>query len=230
MSQYTSFVAVEERVVNVGGKQRTVDVPVEMPEGVAYEGIFGERRAALAAAKHVNLSLAYGTARPAALGRGVVGGAGGFPGGGSPASAAASAPLPAPIAAPGRLREQSAATAGGDISSADGVIREGAEEARKLLDAMKKPEERRDALRNAKLAPALRALAAKADKAGESVEVQVWLNALPPDGLAKLKALGFELSATLTPNKLLLGTVAAGKLDALAELGFVRFVEPPRFR
>ena len=41
MSQYTSFVAVEERVVNIGGKQRTIDVPVEMPEGVSYEGIFG---------------------------------------------------------------------------------------------------------------------------------------------------------------------------------------------
>jgi Ca-activated chloride channel family protein len=41
MSQYTSFVAVEQRVINIGGKQRTVDVPVEMPEGVAYEGIFG---------------------------------------------------------------------------------------------------------------------------------------------------------------------------------------------
>ena len=44
MSQYTSFVAVEDKVVNVGGKQRRVDVPVEMPEGVSYEGIFGEGR------------------------------------------------------------------------------------------------------------------------------------------------------------------------------------------
>lgn len=41
MSQFTSFVAVEKRVVNVGGKQRTVAVPVEMADGVSYEGIFG---------------------------------------------------------------------------------------------------------------------------------------------------------------------------------------------
>src|SRR5262249_11192056 len=41
MSQYTSFVAVEQKVVNTGGKQRTIDVPVEMPEGVSYDGIFG---------------------------------------------------------------------------------------------------------------------------------------------------------------------------------------------
>jgi hypothetical protein len=41
MSQHTSFVAVEERVVNLGGRQRRVEVPVELPEGVAYDGIFG---------------------------------------------------------------------------------------------------------------------------------------------------------------------------------------------
>jgi len=42
MSPYTSFVAVEEKVVNQGGKQVTVQVPVPMPEGVSYEGVFGE--------------------------------------------------------------------------------------------------------------------------------------------------------------------------------------------
>ncbi|MEA3400781.1 MAG: VIT domain-containing protein [Armatimonadota bacterium] len=41
MSAYTSFVAVEERVVNEGGEQRTVQQPVPMPEGVSYEGVFG---------------------------------------------------------------------------------------------------------------------------------------------------------------------------------------------
>ena len=42
VSQYTSFVAVEERVVNENGRPRTVEVPVEMPDGVSYEGIFGD--------------------------------------------------------------------------------------------------------------------------------------------------------------------------------------------
>ena len=37
MTQFTSFVAVEEQVVNEGGRQRTVTVPVEMPDGVEYE-------------------------------------------------------------------------------------------------------------------------------------------------------------------------------------------------
>ncbi len=34
MSKYTSFVAVEDKVVNPGGKQATNDVPSEVPEGV----------------------------------------------------------------------------------------------------------------------------------------------------------------------------------------------------
>lgn len=41
MTQFTSFVAVEEMVVTEGGRPRTVSVPVEMPEGVSYEGVFG---------------------------------------------------------------------------------------------------------------------------------------------------------------------------------------------
>lgn len=45
MSEYTSFVAVESRVVNIGGKQRTVAVPIEMADGVSYQmGGDGRRR------------------------------------------------------------------------------------------------------------------------------------------------------------------------------------------
>jgi len=43
VTQFTSFVAVEQARVTVGGVPRIVDVPVEMPEGVSYEGVFGER-------------------------------------------------------------------------------------------------------------------------------------------------------------------------------------------
>jgi len=42
MTQFTSFVAVEEAVVTVDGKPVKVTVPVEMPDGVSREGIFGE--------------------------------------------------------------------------------------------------------------------------------------------------------------------------------------------
>lgn len=42
MTQYTSFVAVERMVVTTGGTPRTINVPVEMPEGVSYEGVRGD--------------------------------------------------------------------------------------------------------------------------------------------------------------------------------------------
>jgi Ca-activated chloride channel family protein len=41
MTQFTSFVAVEEMTVTVGGEPVRVDVPVEMPDGVSYDGVFG---------------------------------------------------------------------------------------------------------------------------------------------------------------------------------------------
>lgn len=43
MTQFTSFVAVEEQTVTTGGEPRVVQVPVEMPQGVRYEGVFGEQ-------------------------------------------------------------------------------------------------------------------------------------------------------------------------------------------
>ncbi len=43
MTRFTSFVAVEEKVRNVDGQLKTVQVPVEMPEGVSYEGVFGDQ-------------------------------------------------------------------------------------------------------------------------------------------------------------------------------------------
>jgi len=45
MTPFTSFVAVEEMTVTVGGTPVTVVVPVELPEGVKYEGIFGQTTA-----------------------------------------------------------------------------------------------------------------------------------------------------------------------------------------
>jgi Ca-activated chloride channel family protein len=42
MTQFTSFVAVEETMITEGSQPpRRVEVPVEMPEGVSYKGVFG---------------------------------------------------------------------------------------------------------------------------------------------------------------------------------------------
>ena len=42
MTQFTSFVAVEEMTMTEGGEPRRIDVPVELPEGVSFEGVFGD--------------------------------------------------------------------------------------------------------------------------------------------------------------------------------------------
>jgi Ca-activated chloride channel family protein len=42
LSQFTSFVAVEEKVVNYQGKPKRVDVPVEFPEGMNRETTLGD--------------------------------------------------------------------------------------------------------------------------------------------------------------------------------------------
>ena len=43
MTQFTAFVAVEERVLTEGGAPRRIEVPVEMPDGVSYQGVFGDQ-------------------------------------------------------------------------------------------------------------------------------------------------------------------------------------------
>jgi Ca-activated chloride channel homolog len=44
MTQFTSFVAVEDRIVTKDGQPQRVEVPVEMPEGVSHEGVFGDQK------------------------------------------------------------------------------------------------------------------------------------------------------------------------------------------
>ncbi|MGV3720484.1 MAG: VIT domain-containing protein [Actinomycetota bacterium] len=335
MSQYTSFVAVEQRVVNLGGKQRTVDVPVEMPEGVAYEGIFGDedkefegRRFAVGG---TNLNDAeadqnqstQGYFKPKTeeatlnaleetpklfdpVGRGetmawpqVIEPAEEDPSNNSRllsappgASATVANPVPQPglptsaaappvIASPGAKQRQASPasplatlerrkTLPRSASSAGQTQRvnpftqnvelqnvltatpspsrprpmprryqsrtarpgstpaDGLETSPALKDARRaRARLARKANPSLKLAPPLRA--ASKTPAGDSV-VQIWVSNLPKDGLAKLKALGFELADVLTPGKLLIGTAPAEKLKALAALDWVLYIEPPRFK
>jgi len=101
-----------------------------------------------------------------------------------------------------------------------------------------KPEDRKQLLRQAKLTESLMKMVQSLDKsrAGghaavkQRMEVQVWLNKLPADGLTKLKDLGFDLTATLMPGKLVLGTVDVSKLDALIQLDWVRRIDQPKYR
>ncbi len=73
MTQFTSFVAVEKARVTLGGTPQLVAVPIEMPQGVSYEGVFGGRGEAEKVAGAVNmlfdLPAVSSSARPASPSR-----------------------------------------------------------------------------------------------------------------------------------------------------------------
>jgi Ca-activated chloride channel family protein len=73
MTQFTSFVAVEETIVTVGGEPKRIEVPVEMPDGVSYEGVFGPRGEAMQAVRMKSSGMggnfAAATPAPAAMRR-----------------------------------------------------------------------------------------------------------------------------------------------------------------
>jgi Ca-activated chloride channel homolog len=121
ITQFTSFVAVEEMTVTDGGQPRRIDVPVEMPEGMSREGVFGEETNQLFGQKSKNdpfdkLDLLARLSRPpkasynsATSGKGRVGGgvssgsgpgygpgSGGNAGSGAQESAPVNAPPPPP--------------------------------------------------------------------------------------------------------------------------------------
>ena len=264
MSEFTSFVAVEEKVVNAGGKQRRLDVPLEMPEGVAYDSSI------LTASDKAGASLRFkrgeslqrsrglpssgGGSFGGAFGRNGYGGRGGQAQTESLSAAKPAAKTKSPAGSGPAVSLGSVAAAIGDAKQ-DGTnefelgydyreIAENTPDAQKQLKALK-PEERRKLLEKAKLAEVLRGLAEKVKQDGKDgslnkpglplvehgrVEVQIWLNALPADALSQLKALGFEVTATLRPHKLLLGAISVDKLNALVELDWIRRIEPPKFK
>lgn len=225
MSQYTSFVAVEQRIVNVGGKQRRIEVPVEMPEGVSMNAtsdkrLYFMRGATSLSSNGTNLGGSnFGVVKKDASNSLLV--------------------RPAKPGSPALEQRKLSESLADDNGLLDGKESEYKELSK--LDA----ESRKTLLANLKLATNLKGLAKTVAKEGKNgnlkksglpevvkgrVEVQIRLNALPKEGLAKLKALGFEVLATLEPNRLLLGTVDVKQLEALTELAFVRRIEVPRFR
>ncbi len=91
MTQFTSFVAVEDKIVTEGGQPRRVEVPVEMPQGVSYEGVFGRDREVMAGGMRFERRAVYASGSGGGVGSGA--GAGFGPG----RKAAAPPPPPAPV-------------------------------------------------------------------------------------------------------------------------------------
>ena len=95
---------------------------------------------------------------------------------------------------------------------------------RKMSDGKLTPAEKREKLLPLKLEKSLLLLAAAGGD--KTVEVRVTLSDFSDEALAKLTAIGFKVLAKATSVKLVIGTIAADKLEALALLEVVRHVAP----
>jgi Ca-activated chloride channel family protein len=227
MTQFTSFVAVEEMIVTDGGKPRRIDVPVEVPEGVNRAGVFGAElnssqiqslptngrafgQFATLSAGTANVVTKSGTGSKSKASRRASGG-GGVGGGG-----AVSSPSP-PNAA------MTVTVVADEVAASRPLSPE--EEKRQRLLTKLHPSilaviER---IKNKEAKPGTDE--AKFIRDGKA-EIQIWLTDKSAETLAKLKELGFEVVLDAKTAKLVIGRLPIDKLGALAELKFVRYVAP----
>jgi Ca-activated chloride channel family protein len=245
MTQFTSFVAVEEVVVTDGGQPRRIDVPVEVPEGVNRDGLTNTEDATIGysiSAKQIsNLPMANrsvpaflsasttvvtrsgSSARKAkargAGGGGVGGGNGAVIGSGSGSGKSASAS--------GRVTASSNL---GYITS----VRPEVDPAAPIS-----PDDQKRAALAARLHPSILALLDRLKKNDTNlgpeeakfvrdgnVEIQIWLTDKSDETLTKLKELGFQVVLDPKSAKLIIGRLPLAKLSALVELTQVRYVAP----
>ena len=225
MTQYTSFVAVEEMTLTDGGTPRRVEVPVELPKGMAQQpGRQAGNR--LLGGPLFQLSGGSSSAyfilpnQPPSVQPSTQAGA-------VTKSGASPTPTPPPAVAP--VQEHKVKTEQAD----------GGELQLRIDDGPLMKQWARDEALRAKLHPSVAALIphlrkqdaqpaeaeSKFVRAGKA-ELQIWLNEKTPEVLAQLKGLGFELLLDPQSAKLVIGRLPVEKLAALAELTAVRYVVP----
>jgi Ca-activated chloride channel family protein len=255
LTQFTSFVAVEEMSYTDGGTPRRVDVPVELPEGMNRTGVFGSEIAnrqianlpingrsssgmfmmsvgtvsetvqVSAAAPAVDMSRTSVTHTYSADEVGRIADGGLGSAGGSGRGSGGSGARSA--------RNKKAPTAMPTPTPApvDTAAQAAAAAAQAAAEAQ--------ARILAKLHPALAAVVERLRKQeaqpapeeakfvrGDKAEVQIWLTEKTPEVLAQLKQLGFELELEPQSARLLIGRLPIDKLFTLAELKAVHYVAP----
>jgi Ca-activated chloride channel family protein len=240
MTQFTSFVAVEEMTLTDGGVPRRVDVPVELPEGMAEQNALQQlgyfqpsasptgsmmTYANVGGQNPQNLSsFALPSSQPAA-----------------PLNAQIQSPIntgtaPTPPAKPGLTGAKTET----EIDAAE-VVRVESDSPGLPKDPEKVKEAERTAALRKKLhvslfniVERLKTPDAQPDE-GESkfvregkAEVQIWLGEKTSEVFAQLKALGFELLLDVETTHVVIGRVPLEKLSALVELKAVRYISPQR--
>ncbi|HEX5966318.1 MAG TPA: VWA domain-containing protein, partial [Pyrinomonadaceae bacterium] len=229
MTQFTSFVAVEEVTVTDGGIPRRIDVPVDVPEGMdrfalMAAGVGGGPTGLLSvygkggALQTYNFSIAAaGTApavvtksganKAAGVGAGVGPGSGGNAGGGATPST---------------------------LNSLTPELRPSG-----TLQPAMSPEQARAVRLHTKLQPLLLAIVLRIQQKQQpeianyggfvrdrKAEVQLWLTDKSELTKAKLRELGFEVVLDHAGSNLMIGRIPIDKLELLADLESVRYVSP----
>jgi len=230
MTQFTSFVAVEEMIVTDGGKPRRIDVPVEVPEGVNRQAVYGQENRAFGRLQTLASFSRAPMAKRAVAETVVVTKSGaneqtGKRSGGGVGGAGAGS------------SQVSNVTLSGGAATVNSLPMNGAGEA----DALRtlSPEEQKRAQLQAKFHPAVLAvidrlkdkkLSPSPDEAkfihNGKAEIQIWLTDKSDETMHRLKELGFEVVLDPKTAKLVIGRLSIEKLTALAELKSVRYVAP----
>ena len=211
MTQFTSFVAVEEMVVTEGGEPRRIEVPVEVPEGMkpveeadlTYAFVGRPGKAGLMKGK------SSGQSRAAGGGYGI--GAGSGPGIGPPPNspltvsiaagvlpAAEAKPIPTPMPA---------------VSPHDKLRPKLHPSVFTIVDRVAKKE-------------ALTAVEQGGFVRNGKAELQIVLSEKSPAVMRKLKELGLEVVLDVKTSKTIVGRIAIDKLELLAEQDFVTYISP----
>ena len=226
MTQFTSFVAVEEMIVTDGGKPRRIDVPVEVPEGVNRQAVDGQedqafgRLQALSSLSRSPMAMVATVAETVVVTKSGANEQGGKRSTGGVGGAGAGSSQGSNVTFSG-----GAATVGGNYR----------------IDGLRtlSPEEQKRAQLQAKFHPAVLAvidrlkdkkLSPSPDEAkfihNGKAEIQIWLTDKSDETMHRLKELGFEVVLDPKTAKLIIGRLPFEKLAALAELKSVRYVAP----
>jgi Ca-activated chloride channel homolog len=215
MTQFTSFVAVEEMIVTEGGQPRRIDVPVEMPEGVSYEGVFGEKKRV--SAKSQSGQQVFLRREIEARGREGRAGGGTKQGGGGAIVSGVSQSAPKPSLAPDTISLRSISADSSPVSPEELKRQQLLVKLHPSIVAVIERLQKKEAQRSSEEAKFVR---------DGKAEIQIRLSNKSAETIAGLKRLGFEVILDPQSSNLIIGRLPIGKLAALAALSSVKYVAP----
>jgi Ca-activated chloride channel homolog len=230
MTQFTSFVAVEEMTVTDGGQPRRIDVPVEMPEGVSYEGVFGRKegmsRARLRSVRRKSMSANAAIAPKIGRGSGVGAGSGiGYGRGSSDNSGGGNrgGNVAAPVSSP---------------APPSPTVQESSDQVTLRREISPEAQKRQEQLRSKAHPSIVTVIERLKNKQSQTsvnetkfvrdgkAEIQVWLTDKSPRIIAQLKQFGFEVILDPKSSNLIIGRLPVEKLEALTGLAIVKYIAP----